>query len=583
MFHLSSRYYPRATFTGPKDVVLSVSFSVNSEYLACAGYTGVSVWEIETGKLITVPSKYATTKDPKYMQSASTWVYFEGVGKHMVLLGGMKGDLVSLAIRTADKGFEQTKQAPTSNSAMQITSVQVRDPSVSSGLYARVAIGCCDESVSVWKLASTGEFTQIFSTSMAPNFLPKAVHLVKSLKNVYVYDLAGKMALLQKDGHIVWNKATGIDQILAVALDSSTDRLFIHTGTNIQVLTFSELKHQKTIGLSAPLVVAFPKQLAFAEGCTRLVSGTDSGHAAVYRINNGETVLEQKLEYPNGGLVQTVACSAGSRWNYIAIAGTTQGQPSNVLLFRKKRQSTFFNLKFPTWSILTMWKLVIILVTVVLICSAHIYRSSILKWYYSNPGLASSAPLSDAYQGILTTATTTTTTATITTTTTTPTGTSAPDRISLSDTLILTASAPPVGFKPPYLNEYHDIVRRLRAHLDDLDESRRTRVSGSTSDDPSSTRPSPRQGASSSRGDSSPDVEETFGEQVSDPRSVRADMETNPVQRESYDGGQTHHAGEVGSFGDSGVPKSLDGRLTYRKDAELENREDAREEVVVHA
>ena len=57
--------------------------------------------------------------------------------------------------------------------------------------------------------------------------------------------------------------------------------------------------------ISSPAVVLYPKQLAFVDGGKGLVAGTDNGHALVYSLD--ESKIKQKLNYPKGGLVQTVA------------------------------------------------------------------------------------------------------------------------------------------------------------------------------------------------------------------------------------------------------------------------------------
>jgi hypothetical protein len=51
----------------------------------------------------------------------------------------------------------------------------------------------------------------------------------------------------------------------------------------------------------------FPRQVVFAENDEVIVGGTDGGCALVYKVENPEEV--QKLNYPEGGLVQKVAVS----------------------------------------------------------------------------------------------------------------------------------------------------------------------------------------------------------------------------------------------------------------------------------
>ncbi|KAL0567856.1 hypothetical protein V5O48_014138 [Marasmius crinis-equi] len=607
----SPRYYPHATFTGPKDTVLSVSISVDSRYLAAAGYNGVSVWDIETGELVSLPSKYSPATEQKFMQSTSAWVYFESIKKHMLLLGGMKGDLVSWTIRDPKKGFEHSKRALTSNCASQITSMQVHESSISSGGCARVAICCPDDhSVSVWKLAgSNGEFEQVYSISLEPNFRPKEVRFDKE-KNIHAFDQCGTIRHLhKKTGRLLWEKKTTIKRMNNVALDPGNNRLFVHTGADIQILDFSNLKHQKTIELSAPVVVPYPKQLAFAEDHARMISGTDSGHAAIYRIDNGVMTLDQKLEYPNGGLVQVVAYSRGSRWDYVAIAGSTQERASDTILFRKKHTSSLQNLKLSKWfTYFTSWKLITAALALFSMWLAHTYRSPILKLYQSTPGLASFHSASDAHRSVPTT----------TLESTSNSGTPSPT--SFSDIPAPTSSVPPVAFRQPYLDEYHDILRRLQARLDELDEPRRIHAGRSARDDFTDSRPiGSRRGASQSSRDT--DGEDTYSDaqtafhnpstQARDTHSAggrepgaapRVDAEAKhyslrppasfeassdnqvptvqasnpePPQRKSHAGGRDHYG--TGSFGHRGAAKEFNEERTHLKVAELEVSTDVRD------
>ncbi|KAG7090361.1 hypothetical protein E1B28_009481 [Marasmius oreades] len=137
-----------------------------------------------------------------------------------------------------------------------------------------------------------------------------------------------------------------------------------------------------------PVIIHYPKQLAFLEDQKCIVAGSDSGHAAVYRVENGE--LEQTLAYPKGGLVQAVAGSADSKWDYVAIVGTTAGQDANVLLFRKKRKSSFTSAEI----FLTRWNLIFMLIV---IYAAYLYRPTALNWYYNKTDPASSSPSKESH------------------------------------------------------------------------------------------------------------------------------------------------------------------------------------------
>ncbi|ESK82373.1 hypothetical protein Moror_12202 [Moniliophthora roreri MCA 2997] len=67
--------------------------------------------------------------------------------------------------------------------------------------------------------------------------------------------------------------------------------------------------------LISPPVVLYPKQLAFAKDGVKVVGGTDSGHRVVYDLEG------------------TVASCTNDNWHYVAIAGSTAEQASNILLW----------------------------------------------------------------------------------------------------------------------------------------------------------------------------------------------------------------------------------------------------------
>jgi hypothetical protein len=93
-------------------------------------------------------------------------------------------------------------------------------------------------------------------------------------------------------------------------VDHRADRMVVCTGKNFQAFSLSDLKHEKTLECISPPLVVYPRQLAFIEGGSRVVGGTDSGCAIVYDLNKG-TIVE-RLIYPKGGLVQIVEVSTHS-------------------------------------------------------------------------------------------------------------------------------------------------------------------------------------------------------------------------------------------------------------------------------
>ncbi|KAJ8094112.1 hypothetical protein PM082_023320 [Marasmius tenuissimus] len=542
------------------------------------GYNGVSIWELETGNLVPVPPKFAGTEDARYMPSVAIWVYFEDMRKHVVVLGGIKGDLCAWTMHDPKKGFEHLKRALTTHAREQILSICAQEPSVSAP-HARIAVSCADASVSVWKLSSIGEFTKVFCITMDINFLPKSVRF-DTLKNVCVFDINFRLVtvLHKKDGHTL-KSTTTTHRMSSVALDLERDRLIVHTGKDIQLLSFSKLKCEKTYKPSAPLTVNFPKQLAFIEDRTQFVSGSDSGHAAIYSVEKGDAIVEQILEYPNGGLVQTVAASSGKRWNYVALAGTTAGRSCDVLLFRKKRPSSF-KPKLPDWLSLKPQTLVSISIVAMVMLLGYFYRTSVTMWFRYTPDLPSSVTNGHHHQ------------ARATWDSMSNPGTKDPTlltpmppvdyhhrdpRHAFDDTSISgsnSMSSDPRRASGPFAHEYDDIIRKLQARLNTIEERRGLREEKEHRNSWDTNRPQ-NQYYSRRQGWNSRDIHElegthtdafySPGDQVWEPRSGRPG-EFDPYRESTYRRG----------LGVDDLPREFpEAEAVYRRDRRASNLHEA--------
>ncbi|EEB94379.1 hypothetical protein MPER_06818, partial [Moniliophthora perniciosa FA553] len=139
--------------------------------------------------------------------------------------------------------------------------------------------------------------------------------------------------LRPKSGGPVWRKIR-IERMGSVAIDLEKDRLVVSTGNDYQIFSISKFKHHQTLESSSPPVVFYPKQVVFAEGGSKVVGGTDSGHVAVYDIEGAKLV--QKLPYSRGGLVQSVATYGDNSQVFVALAGSTAEKPADVIIWRKK-------------------------------------------------------------------------------------------------------------------------------------------------------------------------------------------------------------------------------------------------------
>lgn len=105
-----SQYDKIATFAGPKDAVLSVSFSAFGEYVSAAGellqcatrgaflnisfiagYDGIFCWDVATGEPVLFPNLAGEEEKTEYF--ACTWIYFAKTSQHVLILGDVDGKI----------------------------------------------------------------------------------------------------------------------------------------------------------------------------------------------------------------------------------------------------------------------------------------------------------------------------------------------------------------------------------------------------------------------------------------------------------------------------------------------------------
>ncbi|KAJ3964836.1 hypothetical protein EV361DRAFT_811602 [Lentinula raphanica] len=121
-----------------------------------------------------------------------------------------------------------------------------------------------------------------------------------------------------------------------VALDHYEDRFLTCTADGFQLFRTSNLCHLHTFEDPGTLPVRHPCQVAFVEDGRKIVAGTDQGKVLIFDGDVG--LLEQTLMYPGGKMVQTVATCTGPHGHYVAMAGTSSGEPSDVIVWFKKVQ-----------------------------------------------------------------------------------------------------------------------------------------------------------------------------------------------------------------------------------------------------
>ena len=77
------------------------------------------------------------------------------------------------------------------------------------------------------------------------------------------------------------------------------------TGQDFQAHRLHDAAYRQTYTGPGRLIAPISKDIVLSEEGTTLVGGTDSGMAIVYNTQSGKVI--QTLEYPRGGLVQSVA------------------------------------------------------------------------------------------------------------------------------------------------------------------------------------------------------------------------------------------------------------------------------------
>ncbi|KAL0575486.1 hypothetical protein V5O48_006490 [Marasmius crinis-equi] len=338
-----------ATLQGARDAVLSVGFSSQAKFISATGFNGVNIWSLDTLLPVVLPRKGSLPTKSRYIYSASAWVFFENDCRHVLLLGSLEGEIVAWDWNDKREVFEPTRPA-VSTGQSQITSIDVFQPSF--GGRARVAVGHESCQVSVWKLPPEGAFVMIFNIDLG--FIPRTVIFDCLTNRIFAFAMTGSrvIQLSSKSGKVTWSN-DAVPATMSVfskslccllpmlilklsgfaALHQASEQIALSTARDLRTFRFPTCQHLQTLE-SSPPVVRFPKQIAFTPQGDCLVAGTDSGKAVVYEIKSGKAI--QSLDYPKGGLVQTVTTCGWGESCYVAIAGSASQQTSEVIIWRKK-------------------------------------------------------------------------------------------------------------------------------------------------------------------------------------------------------------------------------------------------------
>ncbi|KAL0060291.1 hypothetical protein AAF712_012914 [Marasmius tenuissimus] len=319
------------TLQGAQNAILSVKFSPDGKFLCAAGYNGVSVWELESGASVDLPRRGSSPTKTKYIYTTSGWIYYEDHHHHVLSLGSLEGDVIAWDWNKKKSAFESTRTGLPVVASNQVTSIDILQPSFSH--KGRAAISHYDHTVSVWKIPSEGDFIKVFSVDLG--FIPRTVAFDSITKHVYAFALnGGNISLLHStSGKVVRFTDKRPSTVGYVSLHRQTDRLIASTGKNFQILQLRNYLPLSTLE-SDPPIVLFPMQAAFIGDGTHVIVGSDKGASIIYDTRTGKAF--QALEYPKGGLVQTVTVGVLNNAVYVAVAGSTLQQPADVMIWRMK-------------------------------------------------------------------------------------------------------------------------------------------------------------------------------------------------------------------------------------------------------
>lgn len=72
-------------------ILLAQLILINSMFHS--GYGGVTIWDVKSSTPVPSPHLPYNHQNPKHTYSASIWLYFEGIDKHVLVVGNMAGEI----------------------------------------------------------------------------------------------------------------------------------------------------------------------------------------------------------------------------------------------------------------------------------------------------------------------------------------------------------------------------------------------------------------------------------------------------------------------------------------------------------
>ncbi|KAH8096976.1 WD40-repeat-containing domain protein [Cristinia sonorae] len=302
------RYRLFRQFTTTRDAVVMVRFSAFGDFLCACGYNGVACWDVATSRPVSAPLGYAPK--PSHVYPACAWLYFEETSRHLLLLGNMKGRISAWDLSKHDTTFEHSRRNSWSTSETQTLFIAVAQTKVAANEVGRVAAAFGDGAVCVWTFPSLAshDIQMVWQISLDGAIIPKSISINPRSQEVYVFSATGGAVTLltPQSGDVRWTRASGPEVMSSVDVDYINSRFTCWSGDHFELRDLQNITCIRILKTEPP-IVHFPKHVAFGEGGSVIVAGSDRGKAIVYSSQSGKVL--QNLPNPSGGLVQPIAVS----------------------------------------------------------------------------------------------------------------------------------------------------------------------------------------------------------------------------------------------------------------------------------
>ncbi|KAJ3756541.1 WD40-repeat-containing domain protein [Lentinula raphanica] len=354
-FRSQDLYKELTTLKGPEDAITALAFSVHGKFLAAVGPGGVNVWNLSTNQSVVFSSSpigsfgtsstssatRATQPPEKGRFPALAWLYFAQRSRHVLLLGTLDGQLQIWDYIDERMVFELNRKIVNitlpvgSIGHKQVLCLDVYPREVALGSHVQIVASYTSRSILMGTLRADGDFKQRYFSTLESGFMPKTVRF-DNTGNLLIFSMYGGIVTLLdvQTGNTLWRKTDAPEFMATVTLDEDCQDFIACTTQGFELWDLHRMILTKQFE-QAPISLSLPKHSCFSEWKAKVIGGTDRACAEVYDIRSGR--LEQRLKYPNGGMVQAVAAYPTTDRFLVAVAGANGNRACDVILWYKKR------------------------------------------------------------------------------------------------------------------------------------------------------------------------------------------------------------------------------------------------------